>query len=142
MGNADRQRIFNMKLTEFERKILDAYLVGDFPLFADLRDQLNAISVTKRQCTPVGFFVDFEAVHSETKLGGLDCQMGDVNVILPSLQLGMGTVLYIAKGRIELLEGFTFGEEWTGSTEGFSIAYRDGSLQRSENDIPACLTGR
>lgn len=128
-----------MKLTDFERTLLDAYLVGDFPIFADLRTQLGAISAKKREYTPVGFFVEFEGVHSESKLGGFDCQMGDVNVILPSLKLGMGTVLFIAKGRMELLEGFTFGEHWTGSTEGFSLAYRDGSPQRNENDIPDCL---
>ena len=126
-----------MDLNEFERSILSAYLKGDFVSFATLREQFEQASVKSREYTPAGFFADLSVPPDAPKLLLADSQMGDVHIRIPSLALGMGTVLFITDGYLDLLEGFTYGEDWDCRTEGFSIEYREARRYRDENGIPA-----
>jgi len=81
-----------------------------------LRQQLIAASVSRRQFTGVGFFVDFAVPESVSRLDTLlgtepDFELGDVGVIFEDPNVEVGLVLFVRGGRINMFEGYTYGDE-------------------------------
>ena len=81
-----------------------------------LRQQLTAASVSRRQFTGVGFFVDFAVPESVPRLDRLlgtelNFKLGDVGAIFEDVNVEVGFVLFVRGGRIHMLEGYTYGDE-------------------------------
>lgn len=127
-------------LTQFETAILEAYLVGNWPGMRLLREQLSAVEVMSREYSKVGFFVDLKVpCLPSSQFSKVECQMGDVEIHLPGLSLGLGTILFVKNGTLNLLEGFTYGEDWGGETAQFAITYKNQDVRRDEAAIPSIL---
>jgi hypothetical protein len=103
-------------LTPFERDVLDWILRGDEPFLEVLRQQVMAASVSGREFTGVGFYVDFmvpDAVRRlDESLGTKpDFTFGSVGAIFEDVNVEVGFVLFVRGGRIAVLEGYTYGSE-------------------------------
>jgi hypothetical protein len=103
-------------LTELERDVLDWILRGDEPSVGVLRQQLTAASVSGREFTGVGFYVDFvvpdDAPRLDEPVGTKpDFAFGNVGAIFEDANVEVGFVLFIRGGRMHMLEGYTYGAE-------------------------------
>jgi hypothetical protein len=111
-------------LNELERAVLDKMLAGDHPVLAILRQQADVARLSKRVSTGVGFVCEFEVDRSAPITGG-DFHIGDVDATVTGLAHGAGFVLFVVKGRICRLEGYTYDEPWPEQIERFSLKYSD-----------------
>lgn len=112
-----------MELTPLERTVLEKLLAGDHPALSSLRAQLLVTSVESRQLTGVGFFADLTVAEAAPIVNG-DAELADVHAAIAGVQGGLGFVLFIRNGRLSLLEGYTFGEPWPASVDGFVLSYQ------------------
>ena len=101
-------------LTPLEREVLTRSLATNAVPDA-VRDQLNHVRVNRREESGVGIFVHLfvppEVVNEGVK--GLDQQVGDVIAEVPGVQHGLGFVVFVKDGVLNMLEGYTFGDdEW------------------------------
>ncbi|HVS09242.1 MAG TPA: hypothetical protein VMS76_05145 [Planctomycetota bacterium] len=123
-----------MKLTELEEAVLRTFLDGDHPVLAALRDHLAACWVSDRYYTGVGFYTDLE-MPPETRAAPIDAgHIGDVTAQIEGLDHGAGFILFIADGRLSLLEGFSYGGDWPSVIGKFTVRY-----EREERDLSDLL---
>ncbi|MCL2606606.1 MAG: hypothetical protein FWD93_04935 [Coriobacteriia bacterium] len=84
-----------------------------------LLDQLKDVAVVKREFTGVGFYTDFHVngkVANEVNmpLSGVGGRLND--------SVDIGLVLFITKGKIDCLEGYTYGGElWPEHVRSYSV---------------------
>jgi hypothetical protein len=120
--------------TPLERQVLAKFLEGDEPALAVLREQLGGLVVTSRESSSAGFFTHFRVAPGAPGLTpAISTQLNDVFVESPSLKHGGGFVLWVAKGYLHMLEGFTFDEPWAEPTD-FRLHYFHGD-QREWDDV-------
>lgn len=117
-------------LTDLEQAVLDKLLAGDHPVLATLRQQSTQARLAKREYTGVGFYCDLEVSSDAPTVQG-DFYLGDVCAELNGLAHGAGFVLYIRGGRLNMLEGYTYDEQWPDRIRGFSLRYSE-SDRKSE----------
>jgi hypothetical protein len=109
-------------LTPFEHDAIDAIVSPEHPVFAALRAQLGSCGVSKREFTGVGFFTSLAVapeIPSAPVRGRL--HLGDVEVSAEGLAHGIGLVLFVEEGRLDVLEGFTYDEPWPKEIVNYSI---------------------
>ena len=70
------------KMSEIERKLLDALLEGDDPILDSLRAQLAESKIESRELSGSGFFLNFEIPDSVPKINPDRIIVGDVFLIL------------------------------------------------------------
>jgi hypothetical protein len=99
-------------LTEFERHVLDAFLVGDEPQLEILRTQAAVAAVSSREHSGVGVFIHFAIPDSAPRVSPERIILGDVNIDLADVPHGVTSLLFIASGRIDLLEFVTNSGSW------------------------------
>ena len=109
-------------LTPLEKSVLDKLLDKPGETFDTLRRQVSLAKVSKRQFSGVGFFTEF-ALPGEAQVSRNvdDMTLGDVGAEVPGLEHGAGFVLFIRKGTISMLEGYTYDEKWPERTDGFRL---------------------
>lgn len=113
-------------LNQLEREVLDKLLFGDHPVLATLRAQASVARLAKREFSGVGFFCMMALPpHAPTVEDPRSFHLGDVNAEIQGLQHGAGFVLFVRDGRLEMLEGYTYGEPWPEHSEKFSLSYQD-----------------
>ena len=80
---------------------------------AALRRQVDHVKVTRREESGVGVFVHLEVPEEviDASLVGTNLQFGDVVAEIPGLRHGVGFVVFVRGGRLDMLEGYTFGDE-------------------------------
>ncbi len=113
------------QISPLERSVLSLLLEGDHPALPALRKQVASCQVTKRAFTGAGFVTELH-VPSEVPsvpLRDESIRFGDVIAEVIGLEAGAGFVLYVDKGRITALEGYTFGEPWPAEVEVNSFDY-------------------
>ncbi len=114
-------------LTPFETAVLTKLLAGDHPALGVLREQLAQASVASRKSSGAGFFVTFDlpsdAPVAPVRAGRI--HFGDVAATFAPLEHGAGFVLFVRDGRLEMLEGYSYGEPWHDEPEKFALAYTD-----------------
>lgn len=111
-------------LTILERAVLDCILEGEHPVLENLRAQAAKAVLTRRDNTGVGFYCRVAVPETAALLAEpTDFQIADVAAEISGLRNGAGFVLFIRKGRIDMLEGFTFGEPWPEQVGDFSLRY-------------------
>ena len=117
-------------LNDFERAVLSKLLAGDHPVLAVLRTQAETTRVARREYTGAGFFLSFIVSHAAPQLDELDLHIGDVDAEVDGLHNGAGFVLFIRKGRLHMLEGYTYDEPWPTEIKDFKLSY-----QREPRDL-------
>lgn len=102
-----------LPLTSLERDVLLRSLEAPLPQVAALRRQLEHVSVTEREESGVGMFVHLEVPEGvlDPSIEGASFQFGDVVADIPGLRYGIGFVVFVRGGRLDMLEGYTFGDE-------------------------------
>jgi hypothetical protein len=103
-------------LRPLERDVLDWILRGDDPILRVLRRQLMAASISGRQLTGAGLYVDFvvpdDVPRLDESLGTKsDFAFGSVGAVFEEVNVEVGFVLFVRGGRIAMLEGYTYGNE-------------------------------
>jgi len=120
------------ELTPFEREAIATIVAGDHPVFLGLRNQLAGCQVARREFTGVGFFStltvasDIASVPVRRRL-----HLGHVDVTMDGVGNGVGLVLFVEDGRLDLLEGFTYGEPWPSEIVKYTIR----SIGGSQSDL-------
>jgi hypothetical protein len=114
------------ELTKLEERVMQMLLDGDNDVLANLRKQLGACKVVKREMTGVGFFTKFEVPAHVPKATQTSFELGDVNGALEGTEHGVGFVLFVKAGTLEMLEGYTYDEPWPERIEGFGLSYDKG----------------
>ena len=110
-------------LTSFERAVLSELLaINTVP--NSIRSQLSHVRVSRREESGVGVFVHLfvppEVIHEGVE--GFNQQLGGVFVDIPGLRYGLGFVLFVTNGVLDMLEGYTFGDEkWPAEISKFSL---------------------
>ncbi len=116
------------ELTHLEQAVLRALLTGAHPVLAALRAQLRAVRVARRQATAAAFSTWLE-VGRQVRLAAVGPRrliLDDVHADIPALAHGASFALFVVDGRLERLEGVTFGgEEWPDDVAGFTLHYDD-----------------
>ena len=106
--------------SKFELDVLRAFCsANDFP-HPEIREQIQLLSVYKRENTGAGIYVYFKedtgpATSKETKVTGVFAGRS-----LDSADLGF--VLYLDDGVISMLAGFSYKGHWPADFSDFSIS--------------------
>jgi len=100
-------------ITGFDRTILDALLVGELPELAILRAQASVADLRERKMTGVGFFTNFSIPPDAPRLDVVGQRViSGVGAELEGVAHGVGFLLFVRNGQLDVLEGFTFDEPW------------------------------
>ena len=109
-------------LTSLEKTVIDAILEKQGDPFDAVRAQLQYATVSARRFTGVGFFTDFVIPPDAPVRRDLaDTTFGDIGADLPTLKHGVGFLLFVRRGTITMLEGFSYDEPWPDDVSGFKI---------------------
>ena len=134
-------------LTPFEREAIETILRGDHPALEGLRTQLEHCEVSNREFSGVGFFTTL-SVPSEVASVPLTrrLDLGDVQVSMEGVPDGVGIVLFVDEGRLDMLEGFTYDGPWPRHLGDYSITkggvtHGGGSLTDTEEIEAAWVPG-
>ena len=102
------------ELNTIESAVLKKLLEGSHPVLEALNSQLDNCQVKKRELTGVGFFTEMDISPSVSKapVSSKKIYFGDVIAEVEGLKNGIGFLLYIVDGQIQMLEGYTFDEPW------------------------------
>jgi hypothetical protein len=118
-------------LTALEEAVLEKLLSGESEGYRILQKQIPALRVTERKMTGVGFFTSFSLADEAPKLPDeASLEISDVGAEINDLEHGAGFVLFIRKGGINMLEGFTYGEPWPHNVSSFHLYY-NGTSKRA-----------
>ena len=98
--------------TDFERRVIDACLAGDYPTLSVLRQQASAIAVVGRTHTGVGAYLDFAVSDDAPRLDPGVVVIDDLDLDVAGGPDGVATLLYAFDGRLQFLEFATYGGEW------------------------------
>ena len=109
-----------MKLTNLESEVLRWLLDGDDPVLEIMRKQIDSMQILSREDTGVGFYLNFHIPEGIPKLGSLpgvkeDFAFGDVGARVGKSKCEMGFKLFITKGIVDFLEGYSYGNDFVPS---------------------------
>jgi hypothetical protein len=116
-----------MDLLPLERAVLERLLDGPHETLAILRQQLETLEVTERNLTGAGFFTYFKVAPSAAAADIREEEViwGDVEAEIEGLEHGAGFLLYIQRGRLASLEGYTYDESWPEQVGRFKLTYHE-----------------
>jgi hypothetical protein len=130
-------------LTPLEAEAMRLFLAGEHPVLGKLRQQIEHITGVNRKLTGGGFYTTFELAQDTPVLAGLPkFEIGDVGGPVHGITYGAQFVLYVAGGKIQMLEGCVIGwEKWPSTVTDFELSYGNGlrnweHLNRIFSDIP------
>lgn len=121
----------NANLSSLEADVITWLLRGDEPVLAALRKQLATATMLSRDLTGKGFYLKFKVSSDADMLfdrlaAKRNFYLGDVEAQITALKNGAGFVLWITDGKLDMLEGYTFGEDWPTQTSSFELRYLGG----------------
>lgn len=126
-------------LSSFEQAVLDMLLAGNHPALAALRTQAERAKLEFRKFTGVGFYVHF-SVPSDVPTAGTstrnDFEVSGVSADIKGLSHGAGFILFVRKGRLAFLEGYSYDETWPESTDDFVLRYNQQHSKFDLQDAP------
>jgi hypothetical protein len=109
-------------LTDLERAALELLLAGNHPVLEALRRQYAHARLSRRTTDSGGFHCYFE-VEADAPLVAQDFELGDVQADLPGLVNGAGFLLFVRRGRMDTLQGFSYLEPWPSEVSSFTLSY-------------------
>jgi hypothetical protein len=101
---------------EFELAILER-MAAEHP---SLHAHLGSLHVLSREFTGVGSFTNFLYEDSELEISEQQISLNGL-IVMPNVPNGMGAVLFCRGDRPQCLETFTYGDNWDGVFDNFSI---------------------
>ena len=112
-------------LTPLEAAVLEKVLSGESPVLGALRAQARAAQVRQRDLTGVGFMTSLEvpSTLARAPLCAGEACFGDVAAKIPGLKHGAGFLFFVRDGRLDAVEGYTYGEAWPQEVATFSLEY-------------------
>ena len=110
-------------LTPLEKAVIDALLDKPGEPFDTIRQQLSHAAIAKREFTGVGFFTEFALPAEASVRRDLpDETVGGVGASFPGVEHGAGFLLFIRRGVVTMLEGYTYADDqWPQSTDEFQV---------------------
>jgi hypothetical protein len=123
--------------TPFERTVLDGLLDGDHVVLAALRSQLASATVSDRNFTKPGCFVDIQVTSNANRVGSASFHIGDVHLELDSCEHGAAAILFVRDGTISFLELVAYMEDWPTSPSLRRISYLSPQGPRPIRDLSA-----
>lgn len=121
-----------MTQVELENLVMTMLLKGEHKILAALRQQAKFLKVKTREQTGVGFFTEFSIMSGAVRLESFPTfHLGNVIGTTSNLANGIGFLLFITKGVITMLEGYTYGEPWPSEFPGLVLKYWD-----APSDLP------
>jgi hypothetical protein len=122
-------------LTLLERQVVEMLLAGPDEVLAILRHQAEAVKVSSRKMTGVGFFTAFEVSSDAGRVPGrLTFKLSDVHGTATDVKHGLGFLLSVTDGTLAMLEGYTYDEPWPPRVRGLALKYWDGD-NRDMNSV-------
>lgn len=116
-------------LNELECAVIEKLLDADTETCTILKKQCQALKVTNRKMTGVGFFTYLATSGDAPVLpDAMGFEISDVGAKLNGA-LEVGFVLFIREGRLHDLEGFTYDDPWPDVVTSFELFY-DGTSER------------
>ena len=116
--------------------MLDKLLAGEDANLQILRKQLALAEVVQRVNTGVGFYIRFGLPQNVERLTNRQrITLGDVNADVEGLNFGIGFVLFISDGALEMLEGYTYDERWPDEIKRYDLNYIDGTVRNLSRAI-------
>jgi hypothetical protein len=103
--------------TELELAALQSIFAETPQLAPDFERQLSVATVTERENTGVGFFTTISVPPTAVAIDVSEPLCGETHARIPGVEHGLGFVLFFRDGRMETLEGFTYGSESTASLD-------------------------
>jgi hypothetical protein len=97
---------------DLEDKLMELLLQGNHPTLAVLRQQYSSAKVVRREFSGVGFFTIFEVPDNIPTVIPENITGGNVDIELENLPNGAGCVLFVKKGKLDLLECYTNTNPW------------------------------
>ncbi len=101
--------------------VMNMMLEGDSPELALLRRQYAAAEVRRTELTGVGLYVYFNVPEGVGALETDTLTRGSVQADIQGLKHGAGFELFVHRGYLDFLEGFTYDEPWPESIGTFTV---------------------
>jgi hypothetical protein len=114
--------------TTLERAVIELILKGDDQVKEILRKQWAVSEIARRDLSGSGVFVRISVPDSAPKISEERLVLGNVLAHVPELASGIGFVLFVIDGKLDVLEGFTMGEKWPTTVSEFRL--EDGAFKR------------
>jgi len=116
-------------LTPLEKAVLDMMLDEPGDPFETVRQQLAHATIAERKFTGVGFFTHLVVpADAPVRRDLLSTEIKGVGANFPGVQHGAGFILFIRKGVVSFLEGYTYDEPWPEKTDDFRL-FRYGDVK-------------
>jgi hypothetical protein len=134
-------------LKPLERDVIATVLRPDHPVMSALRRQLERCQVASRRFTGVGFFTTLdvapEVEPAPVRPGTMD--LGDVTATIEGLEHGVGFVLFVKDGVLDVLEGFSYDEPWPDTSRRYKVTAggvtHSGGSQTDIEEVDAAWNG-
>ena len=110
-------------LTSFERRVLDAFLVGTEPQLEILRAQAALSTVSSREHTGVGAYINLAIPQSAPTVSPARIVLRDLHIQVADVPDGVASLLFITSGRIDFLEFATYTGSWPKDPQIMQLGY-------------------
>lgn len=107
----------------FEKALLRAAAEEFSKAYPGIDFKVDLLQVTSRENSGVGSFTYFEFDVQPPNFNSIGRLVlsSKLSVKIPNLKLGLGFVIFTENGKVDMLETFTYDENWDGNWLGFSI---------------------
>lgn len=114
-----------MNHTDFEQQVMDKLLAGDYPILEELRCQYLNATVESREFTGAGFYTNFKIKSEIPPIAGeMTFQIGDMHADFGDVKEAIGFVLFVMKGYLSMLEGYTLASDvWPSDYSNIVLQY-------------------
>jgi hypothetical protein len=100
------------EIGQLDRAVLEFMLNRNGAVYSQLRDQIPLLKSAGREMSGVGYFAYFRpSGEAKPASDRINIEISDVGGTTPDLKHGVGFILFVRDGLIEMLEGFTVGDE-------------------------------
>lgn len=121
-----------IRFEDFERHVMGKLLSGRDDTLSILYTQYVTSQVKKRDFSDVGFYTHFLIDETAPRLKSCKTtfHFGDVTGALNETGYEVGFVLFVKDGTLNMLEGYTFGnEEWPQEIRSYRLIYNSDDIR-------------
>ena len=102
-------------------RLMPRLIAGDHPALVALREQLNHARISEVEMTGVGFYARFAVPPDAPLASPANLTGGGAKIELSGVKHGAGCVLFVRKGRLTTLEGYTYDDPWREDAQVLSV---------------------